>query len=219
MIDGAHVRLAALVIAVAMLAATAVHAQSKSSRGREAFYRCKDEKGLTHYSDSLPPVCVGLDTEVLDDRGMLLRVIEGNATKAARLAREAAERKARQEREARAQHDRMLIETYVTVADIERLRDQRLEQLASQYRVTEQNIRNLQDRQARLEQQIARFRPYNDSPNAPPLPDHLAEEMVNTVKSVQVYQESLAKNRKEQAEVAAAFEADIKRFKELKGIN
>lgn len=198
---------------IAMLVASAVHAQA----GREAFYRCKDGNGQTHYGDSMPPACTGLDTEVLNERGMVTRIIEGERTKAARLDREATEKKAREEREARAQRDRMLIDTYQSVADIERLRDQRLELLESQYRVTEQNIRNLRERQTRVEQQIARFKPYNDQANAPPLPDHLAEELVNIVNGERVYRESLAKNKQEQADVKSAFAADIKRFKELKG--
>jgi hypothetical protein len=65
---------------------------------------------------------------------------------------------------------------------------------------------------------VQRFRPYNDSPTAPPVPDHLAEEMVNTVNGLQVYQEELAKNTAERNELRAEFEADITRFKELKGI-
>jgi hypothetical protein len=210
------VALTALGCALALLAATAASAQGKS--GREAFYRCKDTAGQTHYGDSMPRECMGLDTEVLNERGMLMRMIEGEGTKAARVEREAAEKKAREERNAREQHDRMLIETYVTVADIERLRDQRLELLVSQYRVTEQNIKNLRERQTRVEQQISRFKPYSDKSNAPPLPDHLAEELVNIVNGARVYRESLDKNKQEQAQVKAAFEADIKRFKELKGI-
>lgn len=208
--------MAAAGIMVAVLAATAAHAQSKSAR--EAFYRCKDGRGQTHYGDSIPPACAGFDTEVLNDNGMVTRVIEGEQTKAARIEREAKEKKVREERDAREQRDRMLIETYLTVADIERLRDQRLELLESQYRVTEQNIRNLRERQARVEQQIARFKPYNDQANAPPLPDHLAEELVNIVNGERVYRESLAKNKEEQTQVKATFAADIKRFKELKGL-
>lgn len=192
--------------------------RSSSSSTREAFFRCKDKKGQTHYADSMPAACQGVDTEVLNDNGMVLRVIEGEPTRAARLQREAAEAKVAKEQEARRMRDRTLIETYLTVEDIERLRDQRLELLTAQYRVTEQNIENLRDRQARLESQVARFKPYSDKENAPPLPDHLAEEMVNTVNSMRVYEQSLAKNRAEQAELEATFDADIKRFKELKGI-
>ena len=115
-------------IAFAVLAASAAHAQ-----GREAFFRCKDANGQTRFGDRMPDECVGLDTEVLNERGLVVRVIEGTKTREARLAREAAEEKARKEREARQQHDRMLIETYLSVADIERLRDQRLGDLASKY--------------------------------------------------------------------------------------
>jgi hypothetical protein len=218
MLKGPYDGLAVLGVAVALFATSAAAAQSRSDGGREAFYRCKDASGQTHYGDSMPQACTGFDTEVLNERGMQIRMIEGDKTKAARIQREAADSKVRTEREARAQRDRMLIETYLTVADIERLRDQRLELLVSQYRITEQNIKNLRERQTRLEQQIARFKPYNEKSNAPPLPDHLAEEMVNLVNGSRVYVESLAKNKQEQARVKSSFEADIRRFKELKGI-
>jgi hypothetical protein len=166
----------------------------------------------------MPPECAGLDTEVLNQRGMTVRVIEGEASRAAREQRETAERKQRQEQEEREQRDRMLIDTYQSVADIERLRDERLDLLVSQYKVTETNIANLRERQSRLQGQIARFRPYSDNANAPPLPDHLAEEMVNTVNSLHTYQDMLAKNRAEQADIKSSFESQIARFKELKGL-
>jgi Domain of unknown function (DUF4124) len=218
MLKGSYDGLAVLGVVVALFAMNAAVAQSRSVGGREAFYRCKDATGQTHYGDSMPQSCMGFDTEVLNERGMQIRMIEGDRTKAARLQREAADVKVRTEREARAQRDRMLIDTYTNVADIERLRDQRLELLVSQYRVTEQNIKNLRERQTRLDQQISRFKPYNDKSNAPPLPDHLAEEMVNLVNGSRVYAESLTKNKQEQARVKSTFEADIRRFKELRGI-
>lgn len=205
-------------VALVPAAVTAAQRASKTDTHREAFFRCQDSRGQTHYGDSAPPACAGLDTEVLNERGMVLRVIEGSQTKAARVQREVGEAKAQKERDQRALRDRTLIETYLTVEDIERLRDQRLELLEAQYRVTEQNISNLRERQTRLETQTARFKPYSDKENAPPLPDHLAEEIVNTVNSLRVYQQSLAKNREEQAQLKRSFESDIRRFKELKGI-
>lgn len=211
------IRLIATTIALAgVVYATTTAAQSRASR--EAFFRCKDRNGQVHYGDSMPPECAGLDTEVLNDNGMQVRLIEGEATRNARLQREAAEARARKERETRELRDRTLIETYLTVEDIERLRDQRLEQLQATYRVTEQNISNLRERQTRLEAQIARFKPYSDKAGAPPLPEHLAAEIVNTVNGLRVYQESLTANRKEQAELTEAFASDIRRFKELKGL-
>ena len=207
--------IATTIVLVAAVYAVAAAAQTRT---REAFFRCKDRNGQTHYGDSMPPECAGLDTEVLNARGMTLRVIEGDKTRAARLEREAVEAKARKEREQRQLRDHTLIETYLTVEDIERLRDQRLDMLVAQSRVTEQNINNLRERQTRLEATLGRFKPYSDKPNAPPLPENVAAEMVNTVNGLRVYQESLDANRKEQQHLRETFEADIKRFKELKGI-
>jgi uncharacterized protein DUF4124 len=209
----------ATVVATAMVAALPVQAQQQKTHGREAVYRCRDANGQTHFGDSMPMECQGLDTEVLDQNGMLMREIEGNRTRAARVAREASEKAARDKRDADAQHDRMLIDTYLTVADIERLRDQRLDLLEAQFKVTQQSIASLRDRQTRLQQQVARFKPYNKDPAAPPLPDHLGEEMVNTVNGINVYKQTLNDNKQEQTDIRASFDRDIKRFKELKGIH
>lgn len=203
--------------ALVLLLGTTALAQTPPAN-QEAFYRCRGANGQTLYGDRVPSGCEGMDTEVLNARGMTLRIIEGEKTRSARLEREAVEAKARQQHNELLQRDRVLNETYLSVADIERLRDQRLDQLVAQYRLTQQNIAGLHDRQSRLEAQIARFKPYNDKPNALPLPDHLAEEMVNTVNGLRVYQETLVKNRDEQAQLTASFAADIKRFKELKGL-
>ncbi|HKQ15474.1 MAG TPA: hypothetical protein VJT80_18705 [Steroidobacteraceae bacterium] len=201
-----------------VLVGTAYAATAAEHSSREAFFRCKDRNGQTHYGDSMPAECAGLDTEVLNDRGMQVRLIEGEATRLKRLEREEAEAKVRKEKADSALRDRTLIETYLTVEDIERLRNQRLDQLNAQYRVTEQNIANLRERQTRLEAQIARFKPYSDNPSAPALPEHLAAELVSSVNGMRVYEESLASNRKEQAQLNEQFDADVKRFKELKGL-
>jgi len=182
------------------------------------FYRCKDAQGKVHYSSSMPLECQGRDTDVLNDRGTVINTIEGEATHARTLARQAEEDQRLKERNERAQQDHVLLETYLTVADIERLRDQRLDLLEAQLRVAEQHIGTLQDRLNQLKQQAARFRPYNEAPNAPPLPDHIAEAMINTVKSVAVDRETIQFKKNEQAEMTAKFASDIKRFKELRDL-
>jgi hypothetical protein len=85
-------------------------------------------------------------------------------------------------------------------------------------RVAEQHIATLYERVARLRQQSARFKPYSDQPNAPPLPDHIAEEIINTVKSVVTDRQTIEIKRAEQATMTANFTRDIQRFKELKGL-
>lgn len=204
-----------LAFAAIVLVTAATQAQNQPRPG-EAAYRCVDASGRTQMSDSLPPECIGLDVEVLNERGRVLRVIEGEATRKARLQRETQDAAAREAAKEQAQLDRVLLDTYQSVEEIERLRDQRLELLDSQITVTRQNIETLRDRQSRLATQIERFRPYSDEANAPPLPDHLGEEIVNTVESLRIYREQIATKEAEQKELRERFDRDAARFRELK---
>jgi len=182
--------------------------------GGDEVYRCRDANGRFVYGQAIPAPCMEQDIEVLDGSGRVVRVIPGR-----RSMEEAASQKAQEDAvKAAAQRDRTLLATYLSVADIERLRDQRLELLEQQSRVTEQYIANLRERESRLMTDAQRFRPYNESPEAPPVPDHVAEEMVNTVNGLQVYEEELTKNTAERNKLRAEFDADIARFKELKGV-
>jgi hypothetical protein len=211
------------VAAAALLLAlpfSALPASKSKSKGKAAIaagevYRCRDERGQYVYGQSIPPVCMNQDVEVVDKTGRVVRVVQGPISMQEIEAQKAAEEAAK----AAAQRDRTLLATYLSVADIERLRDQRLGLLEQQSRVTEQYIANLRERAARLATDAQKYRPYSDRPKAVPLPDHMAEEMVNTVNSLQVYEEELAKNTAERDRLRAEFDADIKRFKELKGIN
>jgi len=202
---------AALLLAAPFLVCAAGAGQPP---GGDEVYRCRDANGRFVYGQAIPAPCMEQDIEVLDGSGRVVRVIPGR-----RSMEEAASQKAQEDAvKAAAQRDRTLLATYLSVADIERLRDQRLELLEQQSRVTEQYIANLRERESRLMTDAQRFRPYNESPEAPPVPDHVAEEMVNTVNGLQVYEEELTKNTAERNKLRAEFDADIARFKELKGV-
>jgi Domain of unknown function (DUF4124) len=203
-------------LACGTLIAAATIAQTNS--GHETFYRCKDVKGQVHFGSSMPEECQGRDTDVVNNHGTVLRVIEGANTHEARVEREASEAEQQRLKTEQLQRDKVLIETYLSVDEIERLREQRLDLLTAQLTVAEQHIATLRDRLVRLREQSARFKPYNEKPNAPPLPDHIAEDLIGTVKSIAVDEQTIQIKRDEQATLTTNFERDIKRFKELKGI-
>ena len=100
---------------------------------------------------------MGADVEVLDETGRVVRIIPG----AKSLEQIAAQKAAEDARAAAAQRDRTLLATYLTVADIERLRDQRVDLLEQQNVVTRQYITNLRAREARLMESVQRYRPYS----------------------------------------------------------
>jgi hypothetical protein len=209
------------VLAVGLLAALAAgvaDAAAKKNRGpalsNEEMYRCKAGNGRTYVSQAIPPECMDLDVEILDGNGRVVRVIPGRQS-----LEEIAQQKAAEDaKKAAAQRDKTLLATYLSVADIERLRDQRIELLEQQNVVTRQYISNLRAREARLMESVQRYRPYSTKPNAPALPEQIASEIVNTVKGLQVYEQELTKNTSERERLAREFGADIQRFKELKGL-
>jgi hypothetical protein len=205
---------ALLCLAVAVSADAATRKQGGSKRSNKEVYRCRDASGQPHMGQNIPAPCMDLDVEVLDSTGRVVRIIPGRATMEEMSAQQSSEQATRDAE----QRDRTLLATYLSVADIERLRDQRLELLEQQSRVTRQYIDNLRERETRLMTDVQRYRPYSQKPKAPPLPEHVAEEIVNTVNGLQVYEQELAKNTVEQDRLRASFDADIARFKELKGI-
>jgi hypothetical protein len=213
------VRGVVLLVAVALGLSSAGLAQAATKRGapkkaNEEIYRCKAGNGRTYAAQAIPAECMDLDVEVLDATGRVVRVIPGRQS----LEEIAQQKAAADALAAAAQRDRTLLATYLSVADIERLRDQRIELLEQQNVVTRQYISNLRARESRLMQSVQRFRPYSAKANAPALPEQIASEIVNTVKGLQVYEQELTKNTAERERLAREFGADIQRFKELRGI-
>ena len=209
----ARVGVAALLLVLAAVLVIGV-ADAAPNAPQEHVYRCKSATGHSFFGQNIPAECMGADVEVLDEMGRVVRTIPG----AKSLEQIAAQKAAEDARAAAVQRDRTLLATYLTVADIERLRDQRVDLLEQQNVVTRQYITNLRAREARLMESVQRYRPYNADAGAEALPEHIASEIVNTVKGLQVYEQELAKNTTERARVTAEFAADISRFKELKGI-
>ena len=205
-----------LVIAALTLPAAAF----AQRQGGEKLFRWKDKEGRIHYTDSIPPEFANMDRDILNDQGVEVGFEEGEITPEERAeldrlaAQEEAERAARAEI---ARRDRMLLETYITVADIEDLRDRRLELLASQIKVTELYLNNLRKRLVGLMAEATAFKPYTVREDAPQIPADLALDISRTTASINNYEATLARARSDQDALRSSFDDDIARFRELKG--
>lgn len=203
----------------ALLTAPAADAQRRSESQR--VYRWVDDAGVVHYGDAIPPEYVEHDRDILNEQGVAVGferglVTEEERAEQARIA--AAEEAVRQARLAAAQRDRVLLETYLSVQEIEDLRDRRLELLESQITVTEQYLTNLRKRLVSLQDESRLYKPYNTAPNAPELPDNLVLDLSRTQASIRLYEQTLVRTRSEQESLRETFAADIDRFRQLKGI-
>jgi hypothetical protein len=224
-------RIAIAVLVLAALAApdasVAQHtparaAQPRSPQGKDGrkLYTWTDDKGVVHYGDSVPPEFANRDRNLLNAQGVRVGFEEGEVTEAERA--EIAKKKAEADAAAAAQaevdrHDKMLLQTYIAVADIEDLRNRRLELLESQIKVTELYLNNLRKRLVMLQDEAAVYKPYSANADAPQIPENLALDISRTTGSINNYEKMLSKTRSDQTALRSSFDDDIVRFRQLKG--
>jgi hypothetical protein len=203
------------------IAALSVPATSLAqSRDQPKLYRYVDANGVVRYSDTVPPELANRDRDILNNQGVRVGFEEGEVTdeERAQIARVEAEAQAEQVAKAEAaRRDNMLLETYLSVDDIEDLRDRRLELLESQIKVTELYLNNLRKRLLTLQEEASHYKPYTSRADAPQVPENLAVDLSRTTRSINLYEETLSRTRSDQEVLKEAFERDIVRFRELKG--
>jgi len=195
-----------------LLAAPGAHSEQGSQGNGKQTYKWVDEKGVTHYGDSVPSEYSQREQHVLNNQGVEVqkRQAEMSQTEAASYATQ------QKEEARRRQHDMFLISTYPSVTEIERVRDARIEQINGQISASEQYIASLTTRVDGLKLRSMNYAPYNSKPGARRMPDDLAEEMVRALSELRTQNGALSQRRGELQHVVEQFDADIKRFKELR---
>jgi len=185
-------------------------------------YRWVDKDGEVHYGDRVPPEEVKLKREELNKYGVAVKMLSHELTLQEReeIKRQQAIEAAEQQRIlAASQRDNVLLNTYLSTGEIEALRNRRKELLDGQIKVTELYLSNLRIKVTKLQKDASRFQPYNPDPNAPPIPNRLAKELSNSLKSILVYEQTLADTREKKSELVAKFNSDIDRFQHLQSQN
>lgn len=213
--------MAGRLLIVTLLAALAVGSafaadkprKQKRAQGTDTLsYSWVDENGNRQYGDRVPPEYAKKELRVLNSQGVELRRIDAQRTAAQQV-----DDKKRADSEARrAQYDRFLLATYTSTRDIEQVRDSRLAQVSQQRESTESYLATLQDRLGALQLQAQAYRPYNESAEAKPLPDRLADSLVRTLNETRTQRNLLQSRRTEENSLRSQFQADIDRFRQLR---
>ena len=107
--------LAPLLCALALLAATAP-SHAAGSTGRK-LYKWVDEQGVTHFGDHIPPEYANQEQHIVNSQGVETDHIDAQKT-ADQLA---AEEQKRQDAVTRANRDKNLLNTYVSLQEIEEI--------------------------------------------------------------------------------------------------
>ncbi len=206
--------LSVILLALAMSPALAANQSGTSQKGK--VYRWVDKNGQVHYGQSVPPEYAEQDRDVLNAHGVSVRREEGSTTPEEARTQTATD-KALREVAQRKQRDRVLLQTYQSVEEINALRDRRLDLLDAQLTIQEESLKTLRRKHAQLKEREAKFKPINTAANAQPMPDGLSADIERSEADIETYEANLAKKREERVTTIARFESDTVRFKELKG--
>jgi hypothetical protein len=203
-----------LIITVALITLSS----SAFARDEQKLYKWADDDGNIYYSDSIPVEFRERPKEILNEHGVTIQNLEGKKTPE-QLEQERKENAVRAAQELQQRADLALLQTYLTVDEIEMHRDRRVELFQAQSRVTELYLRNLESRLQKLRNNASRYQPYSTDSGAPMIGDGLAEDLRRTKDTINRHERNLMKYDSDEKLIIERFDGDIARFKILKGIN
>ncbi len=188
-------------------------AAAAGGNGR-TLYKWVDDQGVTHYGDRIPPEYAAQEQHIINSQGVEINRLEAQKT----AEQTAADEQKKADAEQRLSRDKNLLNTYVSIQEIERLRDQRLDLVTDQIKVTTQFLDTLNGRMKKLRVSSMHFKPYNGDAKAPPMPDQVVEDLVRLATDINTQEQNLRQKHGEESTMKQQFESDIGRFKELKHI-
>ena len=212
--DGIKGTRLAVVTALGMMLMASVHAESSGTGGRIKCWHNKD--GVRECGNAVPPEYAQQGTETKDKFGVTIGAT-GRAKTIEELEAERAAGKAReQEVEAgkrREAQDRVLLDTFATEDDLVLTRDGQITHLESQIHLVESHIDKLQKNLDQMIERAAEIERRGEKPS-----DDVVKNIDNVRSQIDDNHKFIATKHKEQAQIRERFEADISRFRELKGI-
>src|SRR5450631_475016 len=204
-----------ILCAVALLASPGFAAGAGAAANGRTVFKWVDAQGVTHYGDHIPPEYASQEQHVMNSQGVEINRLDAQKTPEQLAIDDQKKAEAQQSQN----RDRNLLNTYASVQEIERLRDQRVALVTDQIKVTGQFLEVLNGRLKKLRTASMRFKPYSSESNAPPMPDQMAEDLVRLGNDIRTQEENLRQKRSEELTMRKQFESDIGRFKELKSIH
>ena len=188
-----------------------------------ATYKCVDENGRTHIGDTPPPGCANVVMFEMSRSGSVLRRIEPTPT-AEQL--KAKEEQAKRQREAdkvaavQKRKDEALLNTFASEREFDTARDRNIEPLNSRIRSARERIRAIDERLAKIDDEMEFYKGGKSSKSKasarPEVPASLVSEQEHLLQEKKTLTASIAGYERDIVAQREKFEADKKRWLELK---
>lgn len=177
-------------------------------------YKWTDERGAVHYSDKLPPDAVNRASVELNRQGLTVRKREQTRPVAQRIPKDETEeqrmRQAERDRLLATRRDRALIESYTSESEIDLAKSRAVATIEGQVQSAQAFIAQMQKRRDELEAKQSTYAPR-------PIPGEIKREIETIDAEVARQNNFIAAKQNEAATVAARYDADKQRFRELRG--
>ncbi|HEX7964266.1 MAG TPA: DUF4124 domain-containing protein [Gammaproteobacteria bacterium] len=196
--------------AALLLAAGAAYAGGNS---KTKLYKWVDKNGVTQYGSSIPPEYASQESQQLNSQGMVVKTQDAQKTPE-QLAAEA-QAKAEADRQAEAlkeqkKRDKVLLDTYTSVGDMERDRDSKLSAIDAQINVLNGSITSVQNALADFQERASELTAKNK-----PVPADLQKHVESSRQQLILNQQQLLQQQQYKQQMSDQFKADIARYKEL----
>ncbi|HSN17669.1 MAG TPA: DUF4124 domain-containing protein [Gammaproteobacteria bacterium] len=201
---------ALLVAAIGLVVVGAAYAGGNS---KVKMYKWVDKDGVTHYGSSVPPEYASQQSEQLNAQGQVVKTQAAQKTPEQLAAEAKAQQEAQQQAAAVAAakaHDRVLLDTYTSVPDMERDRDSKLSAIDAQINVLNGSISGVEnalaDFQGRAKELTARGKP---------TPPSLQKQIDDSNQQLIENQQQLLQQEQYKKQMQDQFVKDIARYKVL----
>jgi hypothetical protein len=199
-------------MACLVLTALAVQARPSSSPAEDqgGIVKWVDEKGVTHYGDSIPPEYANRSNTLLNKSGRVLRkndpVTPEPTSTAPKVDEEEAKRMAEQQR-----RDSVLLASYTTEQEIDLAKDRSTQ-------MDEAAIKGLEQRAVGVNERLAMYQKSatNFQARKKPVPDDLKQDISGAKGELTDINTQIAAKRKNIDDTKTRFDRDKQRFHELK---
>jgi len=188
-----------------------------------AAYKCVDAKGVTHIGDTPPPGCATVMMYEVTPGGKVLRAIEPTPTPEQAKAL-AAEQAKKREADAKAaeqkRRDLALTNTYASEKEFDVARDRNIDPIKARIATAQERILQVDKRQKEVEEEMEFYKAgKTKGSKGKEVPLNLTEELARAQRERTALQSTIANSEKEMEQVMAKFDADKKRWVEIKGGN
>jgi hypothetical protein len=190
-------------------------AAAAAAPAKTKLYKWVDKNGVTQYGSSIPPEYASQQSEQLNAQGQVVKTQEAQKTPQQLAAEAQAAQQAQQQAQADAAvkaHDKVLLDTYTSVADMERDRDSKVSAIDAQINVLNGSITASQKTLADFQDRASEL-----ASKSKPVPPDLQKHIDGAKQQLILNQQQLLLQEQHKQDMEAQFAKDIERYKVLTG--